>query len=70
MSILKTTLLSQMLVTNQILAADEIGDVEGGDKLIQKYRKLLKTGKSSKSQKLARSGKILSKSGNLPNFDA
>ena len=59
-----------MLVTNEILAADEIGDVEGGDKLIEKCRKLSKIRKLSKSQKSAKLGKKLSKSGNLPNFDA
>ena len=66
---LKTTLLSQMLVANEVLAANEIGDVKGGNELIEKYRKLLKTRKLSKSQKLAKSRKKLSKSENSFNSD-
>ena len=60
----------QMLVANEVLTANEIGGIEGGNELIEKYRKLSKTRKLSKSQKLAKLGKKLSKSGNLPNFDA
>ena len=52
-----------------MLAANEVGSIEGGDKLIEKYEKLSKTRKLSKSQILTKSGKKLSKSGNLPNFD-
>ena len=50
--------------------------VEGGNKLIEKYRKLSKIEKLSKfqklskSQKLVNSGKKLLKSGNLSNFNA
>ena len=66
---LKTIMLSQMLITNEVLAANEVGSVKRSDTLIEKYRKLLKTRKLSKSWKLAKSGKKLLKSGNLPNFD-
>ena len=59
-----------MLVTNKRLAANKFDDVKGDNELIEKYRKLLKTGKLSKSQKLAKSEKKMSKSRNLPNFDA
>ena len=52
-----------------MLATDKIGNVEGGDKLIEKCRKLLKTGKLTKSQKSAKSRKKLSKIGNLSDFD-
>ena len=70
---LKTTVSSQVLVTNKMLAADEVGGVKNGDELIEKCGKLLKTGKLSKSgnskgKKSAKSKK-LSKSGNSPNFD-
>ena len=61
---------SQVLVADEMLAADEVDGVEGGDELIEKYGKLSKTGKLSKSQKSAKSRKKSSKSGNLPNFDA
>ena len=61
---LKTTVLLQ------VFAADKVGGVEDDDKLIEKCGKLLKTRKLSKSQKLAKSRKELSKSENLPNFDA
>ena len=53
-----------------MLATNKIGSVEGDDELIEKCGKLLKTRKLSKSQKSAKSEKKLSKSGNLPNFDA
>ena len=73
-------MLSQILVTNKILATNEFGSIESGDKLIRIYRKLSKTRKLlksgnlkckklSKSQKLAKLGKKLSKSGNSPNFN-
>ena len=52
-----------------MLIANEIDDIESGDELIEKYRKLLKTRKLSKSQKSAKSRKKLSKSENLPNFN-
>ena len=46
---LKTTISSQMLVANEVLAANEVDGIEGGDKSIEKCGKLLKTGKLSKS---------------------
>ena len=36
-------MLSQMLVANKMLATNKIGDIEGDDELIKKYRKLSKT---------------------------
>ena len=55
-----------------MLAANKVDDFKGGNR---SKRMKPKTGKSeskklSKSQKLAKSEKKLSKSGNLPNFDA
>ena len=47
----------QVLVADEVLTANEVDGVEGGDKSIEKCGKLLKTGKSSKSQKLFKSGK-------------
>ena len=78
---LKTTVSSQVLVTDKVLAANEVDGVEGGDESIEKCGKLSKTGKLSKSRKSkskktsksrnsAKSGKKLSKSGNSTNFDA
>ena len=73
---LKTTVSLQVLVANEMLAGKDIGGVEGGDKLIKKCGKLLKTRKSFKSQKLSKSQKSSkskkesSKSGNLSNFNA
>ena len=80
-SMLKTTMSSQVLVADEVLAADEVDGVEGGDESIEKCGKLSKTGKLSKSQKSksektsksqnsAKSGKKSSKSGNSTNFDA
>ena len=77
---LKTTVSSQVLVTDKVLAANEVDGVEGDDELIKKCGKLSKTRKlsrlrksksekTSKSQNLAKSGKKLSKSGNLTNFN-
>ena len=54
---LKTTLPSQVLIANKMLAADEVDGVESGDKSIEKCGKLSKTGKLSKSQKLSKLGK-------------
>ena len=48
MSILKTTMSSQVLVANEMLATNKIGSVKDGNELIEKYKKLLKTGKLSK----------------------
>ena len=59
-----------MLITNEVLAANKVDGVKGGNKLIEKCRKLSKTRKLSKCQKLAKSGKKLLKSGNLSNFNA
>ena len=70
MSILKITVSLQVLVAHEVLAANEIGNVESGDESIEKCRKSSKTGKLSKSQKSAKLGKKLLKSRNLPNFDA
>ena len=61
---------SQVFVANEMLTANEIGGVKGGNELIEKYKKLSKGRKLSKSQKLAKSRKKLSKSGNLSNFNA
>ena len=58
-----------MFITNKMLATNKVGGVKGGDKLIEKCRKLLKTVKLSKSQKSAKLKKKLSKSGNLSNFN-
>ena len=69
MSILKTTILLQMLVANKVLAINKVDDIEGGNKSIQKCKKLSKTTKLFKSRKLANSKKKLLKSGNLSNFD-
>ena len=78
-SILKTTLSVQMLVASEVLAIGEIGGVIGGNELIEKGRKLLKTRKLSKGLKLSKSrnskdkkldkSKKLLKSSNSPNFN-
>ena len=52
-----------MLVADEVLAAHEIGSVEGDDEFIENCRKLSKTGKLSKFQKSAKSEKELSKVG-------
>ena len=52
MSILKTSVSSNILISNKIFVVNEIGSIEGGDKLIEKYRKLLKTKKLSKFKNL------------------
>ena len=49
MSILKITILSQKFVINEVFANSEIDGIEGSNKLIYKYRKLLKTETLSKS---------------------
>ena len=59
-----------MRIINKIFATNEVGSVEGSDKLIEKYEKLSKTGKSSKFWKSAKSEKKLSKSRNSPNFNS
>ena len=79
MSMLKTTMSSQVFAANKVLgarvlAANDIGNVGGDDGLNDgskgvepKTRKTSKTQKLSKSQKLDKSKKLL-KSGNSPNF--
>ena len=62
-------MLLQLVIANEVFAANKVGSIKGDNKLIKKYRKLLKTRKLSKSQKLAKLKKKLSKSRNLPNFD-
>ena len=49
MSMLKTTVLLYVLVTNEIFTTYEVGSVKDRNKSIEKYRKLLKIRKSSKS---------------------
>ena len=66
-SILKTSVLFQILVTNKILTANEVSSIKNSE-LTQKIIKS-KSRKLSKSQKLAKSKK-LSKSGNSTNFSA
>ena len=56
-SMLKTTVSSQVLVADKVLAANEVDGIEGGDELIEKCGKLSKIGKLSKSRKLSKSGK-------------
>ena len=51
MSMLKTTVSSQVFIANEVLAANEVGGVKGGDELIEKCGKLSKTEKLSKSKK-------------------
>ena len=41
-------MLSQVLVANKMLTANEVDGIEGDDKLIEKCGKSLKTGKLSK----------------------
>ena len=53
-----------------MLAINEFVGIEGGDELIEKYRKSSKTRKLFKPQKLAKSRKKLLKSRNLFNFNA
>ena len=48
MLMLKTIILLQVFVTNEMIATSDIGDVEGGNKSIEKYKKLSKTEKLSK----------------------
>ena len=56
MSILKTIVLSQVLVANGVHAANEVGGIKGGDESIEKNRKSLKTRKLSKGLKSSKSG--------------
>ena len=71
---LKTTVSLQVLVVNEVFAADQVGGVESSNESIEKCGKLSKIGKlsmsrNSKGKKLAKSKKP-SKSGNSPNFNA
>ena len=65
-----------MLIANELLAANKVNSIKDINKSIKKCRKLSKVRKLakglklSKSQKLAKLRKKLSKSGNLPNFNA
>ena len=45
-----------MFITHEMLAINKVGGIKDGDKLIEKYRKLLKIRKLSKSLKLSKSG--------------
>ena len=73
---LKPTMSSQVLATNdmlgaRVLAANEVGDVGGGDESNDGSNRVEpKTRKMSKSRKSSKSGKNSSKSGNSPNFGA
>ena len=58
-----------MFIANEMLATNKIGNIEGSDKSIKKYEKLLKTRKLFKSQKLAKFGIKLLKNRDSPNFD-
>ena len=58
---LKTIILSQVLIANKMLAADMVNSVEGDDESIEKCEKLSKTRKLFKSQKSSKSGKSKSK---------
>ena len=49
---LKTTVSLQVLVTNKVLTANMVDGIESGVESIEKYGKLLKTRKLSKSEKL------------------
>ena len=79
-SMLKTTMLLQVLAANKVLgakvlAANEVGDVGDGDGLSDRSKYVepktgrLENQKTSKSRNLAKSKKQ-SKSGNSPKFDA
>ena len=48
---LKTIVLSQMLVANEMLATTEVDGIEYDDELIEKCGKLLKSQKLAKSRK-------------------
>ena len=67
---LKITVSSQVFIADEILAANKVGGIKSRDELIEKYGKLSKTRKLFKFQKLSKSEKKLSKSGNLLNFNA
>ena len=67
---LKTIMSSQVFVTNKVLIIDEVGGIEGDDESIKKCGKSSKTRKLFKFQKSTKLKKKLSKSGNLPNFNA
>ena len=58
---LKTTVSSQVLVADEVLAANKVDGVEGGDESIEKYGKLSKTRKLFKFRKLFKSKKSKSR---------
>ena len=55
MLILKTTMSSQVFITNEMFAANKVGGIEDGDELIGKYGKLSKIGKLLKGLKTSKS---------------
>ena len=61
MSMLKTTVTLQVLVADEVFAANKVDGIESGDESIEKCGKLLKTGKLSKTRKLSKSRKSKSK---------
>ena len=50
-----------MFIANKVLVTNKIGGIEDGDKLIKKYKKLLKTRKLLKSRKLSKSKNLKDK---------
>ena len=54
-----------MLFVNKVFITNKVGDIKGDNELIKKF---VKSKIGSKSQKLAKLRKRLSKNGNLPNF--
>ena len=69
MSILEIILILQVFVANKIYIVNEISNIEGDNKLIEKFIEL-KIKKLFKSQKLAKLKKKLTKIRNSPNFKA
>ena len=61
MLILKTTLLSQVFVGIEMLAANKVDGIEGSNELIKKCEKLLKIRKLLEGLKLFKSGNLKSK---------
>ena len=50
-----------MFIAKEIFAANNVGGIESGNKSIKKCEKLVKIGKSLKSQKLSKLGNSKSK---------
>ena len=67
---LKITVSLQVLIANEMFAANKACGIDGSNESIEKCGKLSKTRKLSKFQKLVKARKELSKSRNLPNFNA